>query len=206
MLGWTLFFGIGILFQIANLILRRFQVGRQIIRISGHLFWLFLVAVVADIIGTDALRTPIAGGRFVLSFHWFAMLIFLHSSIYTFFQFLYQIVGDWYVNAAHIGKMPTQESYTQKGEYILPFTGKWTVFNGGTDKNLQHGGSASQTMLMTSSSCMMRGNLLRESLRIYTATIATQKTSLPWRTVKLWQCARNQKTALLTESMYIVTA
>ena len=145
MLGWVVFFSIGILFQIAHLILRKFKTGRQIIRISGYLFWLFLVAVLADIIGTDALRIPIAGGRLALSFHWFAMLIFLQYSVYILFQSIYQIVGDCYVKARHIGKMPTQENYTQKGEYILPFTGKWTVFNGGIDEKLRHGGSVSQT-------------------------------------------------------------
>jgi len=145
MLGWIVFFGIGILFQIANLILRRFKIGRQIIRVSGYLFWLAMVGIVADFIGFgDILRIPIAGGL-SLNFHLFAMFIFLKSPIYTFFQSLYQIVGDWYIKLAYSGKMPTQGSYKQKGEYILPFTGKWTVFNGGIDENLRHGGSVSQT-------------------------------------------------------------
>jgi len=146
MLGWIVFFGTGILFQIANLILRRFKIGRQVLRISGYLFWLFLVAVVAEIFGFgDSLRIPIVEGRLALSFHWFTLLIFLNQPIYTFVQAIYQIAGDWFVKAAHMGKMPTQGSYVQKGEYILPFTGKWTVFNGGTDENLRHGGSVSQT-------------------------------------------------------------
>ena len=34
--------------------------------------------------------------------------------------------------------MPSKENYTCKANYILPFTGKWTVFNGGADKNLSH--------------------------------------------------------------------
>ena len=145
MLGWALFFGVGLLFQIANLILRRFRVGRQIIRLSGYLFWLALIGTVADFIGFgDLLRVPLAGGV-SLNFHWFAMFIFLRSPIYTFFQSVYQIVGDWYISQTRRGKMPTQGSYIQKGEYILPFTGKWTVFNGGTDENLRHGGSVSQT-------------------------------------------------------------
>jgi len=109
------------------------------------LYWLFIVAVIADIFGfSDSLRIQITEGLF-LSFHWFALFIFLQSPIYTFFQSIYQIVGDWFVKVTNIGKMPTQSSYNQKCEYILPFTGKWTVFNGGTDENLQHGGSVSQT-------------------------------------------------------------
>ena len=145
MLGWIVFFGIGILLQIANLILRRFKAGRQIIRVSGYLMWLFLVHVIADFIGFgDSLRIPITDGL-SLNFAWFALLAFLKSPIYTFFQQIYQIVGDWYAKATHSGKMPTQENYMQKGEYILPFAGAWTVFNGGVDKTLQHGGSVSQT-------------------------------------------------------------
>jgi len=146
MWGWIAFFGIGIVFQIANLILRRFKVGRQIIRISGYLFWLSIVGVVVDFIGFgNLLRIPIADGRLALNLHWFAMFLFLRSPIYTFFQSVYQIVGDWYVKLRYSGKMPTQGNYTQKGEYILPFTGAWTVFNGGTDENLRHCGSVSQT-------------------------------------------------------------
>jgi len=145
MLGWIAFFGIGILLQIANLILRRFKAGRQIIRVSGYLMWLFLVHVVADFIGFgDSLRIPITDGL-SLNFAWFALLAFLKFPICTFFQSIYQIVGDWYVKLTQSGKMPTQGNYTQKGEYILPFTGRWTVFNGGVDENLRHGGSVSQT-------------------------------------------------------------
>ena len=146
MLGWIAFFSISILFQIANRILRRFKAGRQILRISGYLHWLFFIGVVVDFIGFgDSWRIPIVGGRLALSFHWFAMFIFLKFPVYTLFQSIYQIVGDWYVKITQIGKMPTQGNYTQKSEYILPFTGKWTVFNGGTDENLRHGGSVSQT-------------------------------------------------------------
>ena len=145
MLGWVVFFGIGILLQIANLILRRFKVGRQVIQLSGYLFWLFIVGYIADFIGFgDTLRIPITDGL-SLNFHWFAMFFFLKYPIYTFFQSAYQIVGDWYAKTRHIGKMPTQGNYTQKGKYILPVTGAWTVFNGGIDENLRHGGSVSQT-------------------------------------------------------------
>jgi len=145
MLGWIFFFGIGILFQIANLIFRRFKVGRQIIRVSKYLFWLAFVGAAVDFIGFgDLFRIPITD-EISLNFHWFAMFIFLTSPVYTFFQSIYQMVGDWYVKLTHSGKMPTQGNYTQKGEYILPFTGVWTVFNGGVDENLRHAGSMSQT-------------------------------------------------------------
>ena len=146
MLGWIVFFGVGILFQIANLILRRFKAGRQIIRFSGFLIYLFLIGVVADFIGFGhLLLIPIVDGQLSLNFYWFGLLVFLTSPIYTYFQTIYQNVGDWYIKMTRSGKMPTQGTYKQKSEYILPFAGKWTVFNGGIDENLRHGGSASQT-------------------------------------------------------------
>ena len=145
MLGWVVLIGTGVLFQIVHLVLRRFTVGRQIIRVSGYLSWLFLIGVVGDFIGFgESWRIPITGGL-TLNFYWFFLLMFLKTPIYTFGQAIYQIVCDWFVKLRHIGKMPTQGSYNQKGTYMLPFTGKWTVFNGGTDENLQHGGSVSQT-------------------------------------------------------------
>ena len=37
-------------------------------------------------------------------------------------------------------KLPNKETYTNKGDYILPFTGKWTVSNGGFTKEQFHQG------------------------------------------------------------------
>ena len=144
MIGWIAFFGIGVLFQILNLILRRFKIGRQIIRASSYLMWLFLIHIAADFIGFgESWHIHITDGL-SLNFAWFALLFFLKSPLYTFLQSIYQILGDWYTRAINRGKMPTQGNYKQKGNYILPFTGKWTVFNGGVDENLRHGGSISQ--------------------------------------------------------------
>ena len=145
MWNWVVLLGVGVLLQLATVILRRFKTGRQIIRILGHMFWLFLIGVVIDFFGDGtSWRIPIADGL-TLNFHWFSLLIFIKAPIYTFFQQLCQIAGDWYVKLVNKDKMPTQGSYEQKGQYILPFTGKWTVFNGGIDENLRHGGSVSQT-------------------------------------------------------------
>jgi murein DD-endopeptidase MepM/ murein hydrolase activator NlpD len=34
--------------------------------------------------------------------------------------------------------LPSKDNYTCKGKYILPFEGKWSVVNGGVDKELSH--------------------------------------------------------------------
>jgi len=60
MQAWILLIAIGILLQIANLFLRRFKLGRQVIRVSGYLSSLFLIGVVTDFIGIgERLRIPI---------------------------------------------------------------------------------------------------------------------------------------------------
>ena len=144
MLNWIVLVCIGVVFQILNLVLRRFKAGRQIIRFSGYFMWLFLVAVVIDFIGfSETVRIPLTDGL-SLNFNWFGLLIFLKAPIYTTVQSLYQLLGDLFVKTVNSGKMPTQGNYKQKGKYILPFTGKWTVYNGGIDDNLRHGGSVSQ--------------------------------------------------------------
>ena len=38
-------------------------------------------------------------------------------------------------------KLPTKDNYTNKSDYILPFTGKWTVGNGGFKRGEYHTGS-----------------------------------------------------------------
>jgi len=37
-------------------------------------------------------------------------------------------------------RLPTKDNYANKSDYILPFTGKWTVGNGGFKKGLYHSG------------------------------------------------------------------
>ena len=39
-------------------------------------------------------------------------------------------------------KLPTKDNYTNKSDYILPFTGKWTVGNGGFTKAEYHSGGS----------------------------------------------------------------
>jgi len=80
-----------------------------------------------------------------LGFYLFALFTFLRYPLYTFFQALFQLAGDFYIKRLKHIRMPTKNTYTQKTEYILPFKGKWTVRGGGMDKRLRHRGSVSQT-------------------------------------------------------------
>jgi len=51
---------------------------------------------------------------------------------------MWQIAGNLFVKVAHGSKLPSDENYDCKVDYILPFEGKWTVFNGGVGKGISH--------------------------------------------------------------------
>ena len=69
----------------------------------------------------------------------------LEIPIPVFFQSLYQLLGIHYINFSNKFKLPSKENYVCKSDYILPFNGKWTVVNGGFNKELSHSwGAGSQ--------------------------------------------------------------
>jgi len=49
-----------------------------------------------------------------------------------------QIFGSWFAKIKYGSNLPSAENYDCKVDYILPFEGKWTTFNGGVDKALSH--------------------------------------------------------------------
>ena len=65
------------------------------------------------------------------------VVLFINSVVYPltilFFPTLYMFIRNGF-------KLPTIETYTNKSDYILPFTGKWTVGNGGFRKGEYHSG------------------------------------------------------------------
>jgi len=63
---------------------------------------------------------------------------FCHNDMRIFFQSIQQIWGMCYTPTVYMFRLPSKENYTCKRDYILPFIGKWTVVNGGVDKELSH--------------------------------------------------------------------
>lgn len=63
---------------------------------------------------------------------------FRDNEMRIFLQSLYQIWGMCYTPIVHKFRLPSKKNYNCTGNYILPFTGKWTVVNGGVDKALSH--------------------------------------------------------------------
>ena len=114
--------------RIIGIVLRRYAIGSTIIRIIGKLVWLFPIGIFGDVIGSTHLSL----------FSLFAVLIFLKLPVSTMFQSLYQIVGMVFPRITHKFNLPSKENYMAKSSYILPFTGKWTVVNGGVTKELSH--------------------------------------------------------------------
>jgi len=49
-----------------------------------------------------------------------------------------QIFGSLFAKITYGSKLPSIDNYDCKVDYILPFEGKWTVFNGGVDKEFSH--------------------------------------------------------------------
>jgi len=87
--------------------------------------WLWLFGLIGWFTGNT---------RFYL-FFLFALLIFVDLGFYL---TLLQIFGSFYARIVNRFKLTSKENYTCKGNYILPFTGKWNVYNGGVTKELSH--------------------------------------------------------------------
>jgi len=70
-------------------------------------------------------------------FQWLLWFAFINAVLYPvailFFPTLYMFFKNGF-------KLPTKDNYTNKSDYILPFTGKWTIGNGGFRKGEYHSG------------------------------------------------------------------
>ena len=64
-----------------------------------------------------------------------ALFVFLDIS---FWIGMAQLFGSWYAKIIYGSKLPSEDNYDCKVDYILPFEGKWTVFNGGIGKGMSH--------------------------------------------------------------------
>jgi len=58
--------------------------------------------------------------------------------ILTFYPLIFDMLTMIYSLIRTGFRLPTKENYINKGDYILPFTGKWTVSNGGFTKAQLH--------------------------------------------------------------------
>jgi len=114
---------------IAGIILLRFEAGRVIVTIASKIMWLlFIVGIVGIIIGN----------RYMEWFRFAPFLMFLKTPVPTLFQAIFQFIGMVITPITYKFKLPSKENYTLQGDYILPFTGKWTVVNGGLHKKISH--------------------------------------------------------------------
>jgi hypothetical protein len=56
----------------------------------------------------------------------------------VFFQSIYMVSGIPLIYFKYSFNLPDKQSYEQKTQFILPFTGKWLVVNGGTERKESH--------------------------------------------------------------------
>ena len=64
-----------------------------------------------------------------------ALFVFLDIG---FWISIVQILGNFFLKITRGSKLPSDENYDCKVDYILPFEGRWTTFNGGIGKGLSH--------------------------------------------------------------------
>jgi len=55
-----------------------------------------------------------------------------------FWVLVVQMLGIVFVEVSNGAKLPSDENYDCKVDYILPFEGKWTIVNGGVSEELSH--------------------------------------------------------------------
>jgi len=97
---------------------------------------LLIIGIVANAVGTFINITGISYLRWLETAPY---VMFLRVSIIAILQSL--VMGGMGMIVPYFRnnfKLPSKENYVLKGNYILPFTGKWTVVNGGLTKKLSH--------------------------------------------------------------------
>ena len=117
-----------IVFRIVGIVLRRFALGSVIISKSSKLIYLLPLGFLGDALDIS----------WMTWFHLTPYMLLLKMSVSSLILTSLQIPGLIVPYITHKFKLPSKENYAVKGNYILPFTGKWTVANGAVTKNLSH--------------------------------------------------------------------
>ena len=94
-------------------------------------FGLFFIVIIVDFLDGNILDVPVIWRQAVNVLAWVVLLQALSPLILDAIPMIYMLFRTGF-------KLPTKESYTNKNDYILPFTGKWTVSNGGFTKEQFH--------------------------------------------------------------------
>ncbi len=100
------------------------------LRIINSLKWLGLIGVVGRLLNNR-----------ILEFFWFFFLLFFVDFLFNLrfnLQCLKQLITFPFAPIRSCFKLPSIESYSCKGNYILPFKGEWSVVNGGAFKEISH--------------------------------------------------------------------
>ena len=99
-------------------------------------FYIFMLAVViVTFLDGRAFEVPTLVWRGISVAIWAATILMLYPLIDGYFPTLCMFIRNGF-------KLPTKDNYTNKSEYILPFTRKWTVGSGGFTKAEYHSGGS----------------------------------------------------------------
>jgi len=99
-----------------------------------HRMWIVIFIMFAlNFLNGRVFDVPPLAMQVVQVMMWVNFLLIIYLIILMYFPTLYMFIRNGF-------KLPTKETYTNKSNYILPFTGKWTVGNGGFKSGLYHSG------------------------------------------------------------------
>jgi hypothetical protein len=98
--------------------------------ILSYIKWLGLIGIIGLI--TDNKILTLFFLIFLLGF------VDIFRNLPVFLQSLYLVFGIPLIHLKNGFNLPSKENYTPQTELILPFSGKWLVINGGTDKATSH--------------------------------------------------------------------
>lgn len=105
----------------------------KFIRIISITKWIGWIGIIGNLIYPHRILRLI--GLFILLG---LIELFFTFTLRTFCQAIQQLASIPYTYLIHNFCLPSYLNYTCKGDYILPFEGKWDVVNGGIDKAFSH--------------------------------------------------------------------
>lgn len=102
----------------------------KLIVFLSRIKWIGMIGLLGNILDNQYLKL-----------FWLIMLfgfIEIFYNLPVFFQSIKQLFSIPIVYISHGFKLPTKNNYICKSRYILPFEGRWSVVNGGVDKEVSH--------------------------------------------------------------------
>ncbi len=103
---------------------------RKFLRIISLLKYVGIIYFIDLFIGS--------GNLYFFIYFWLFGLLEIILTLPIFIQAIHQIIGLVIISIKAKGNLPSTDNYSSSIDYILPFSGKWLVVNGGVTKEHSH--------------------------------------------------------------------